>query len=538
MAPRTRIVRSLTLGVGVALGWLEWQASPNAERPVLVFDIAVGFTFFVAAAMTLELSTARRAGLLLVAAGATWFAGAVVPAISSAYVGFLAHFLMTYPNGRLDRAAQHRVVAIGYAVALPASIVDVAGLESALLAVVAVTALVNASATDGPLRRGRFGAGVGAGLLAATFAVIAVGLAVGTLDFSAARILSASAVISVTAALAVDLRWGGWSRDALARLVIDLGERAEGTTLRDRLAAALDDPTLAIGYRLGETDAYVDDDGRPLDIPAPGSGRVAVPLHATGHVVAVLVRDERWPIDPVLAEGVAAAAELALGNVRLHAENRRQMTGLEASRSRLIVAAEAERQRIRRELDGGAMRRLAAVRETLEASEALGPERGALLDHASIVMGQLAELSEGLGPVSVLSDGLRPALDRLASESPVRTVAHCRVGRLPALLEATAYFVCAEALANVVKHARASRVSIRARELGDSLTVEVLDDGVGGAVGSPGSGLDGLRQRVETTGGRLAIEGRHEGGTRVLAVLPIDRQGSGGSVRVPADRRA
>ena len=393
-----------------------------------------------------------------------------------------------------------------------------------LFAAVAVTSLVGVSGTDGPLRRGRMGAAVVAASMAAAFALIATGLGTGAFDFNTARMLSAGVLIFSTAALAVDLRWGGWSNDALTRLVIDLGDRAEGSTLRDRLASALDDPTLAIGYELDEGGTYVDDDGRPVELPGPGSGRVAVPLRAAGLEVGVMVRDERRPIDPVLADGVAAAAELALGNARLHAATRRQVADLEASRERLIAAAEAERQRIRRELDGGAMRRLATVREGLTASVALGPEREPLLEHAASVMAQLAELSDGLGPASALADGLGPALSRLAAASSVPAVADGPVGRLPALVEATAFFVCSEGLANVAKHAQASRVTIRARELDGRLFVEVVDDGAGGATPSPGSGLDGLRQRVETTGGRLTIEDRREGGTRLLAELPIDRR--------------
>ena len=251
------------------------------------------------------------------------------------------------------------------------------------------------------MRRGRMGAAVVAGTMAVAFALVAAGVAAGTLGFATARILSASVLILSTAALAIDLRWGGWSRDALTRLVIDLGDRAEGTTLRDRLAAALDDPTLVIGYALDEGGTYVDDDGGPVELPPAGSGRVAVPLRLAGGIeVGVLVRDERWPIDPVLADGVAAAAELALGNARLHAATRRQVADLEASRERLIAAAEAERQRIRRELDDGAIRRLARVREALTASVALGAEREPLLEHVRSVMRQLAELSDGLGPAS------------------------------------------------------------------------------------------------------------------------------------------
>jgi signal transduction histidine kinase len=535
---RLRIIRGVALATGVTLAWLEWQASPNADRAVLALDVAVGLTFVGAAVITLGVPTARRFAYLELAAGIAWYAGAVAPIASGAYLGFLLHLLATYPIGRIERTFQRAVVAAGYVLALIAPPLGLAGVEPALLAVVAATSLVNASTAAGPLRRGRMGATLVAATIAVVFALVAAGVAGGTIDFATARILSATVLIVATATLAIDLRWGGWSRDALTRLVIDLGDRAQATTLRDRLAAALDDPTLVIGYGLGEGGTYVDDDGRPVEPPAPGSGRIAVPLRSAGRDVGVLVRDERWPIDPILADGVAAAAELALGNARLHAATRRQTADLEASRERLIDAAEAERQRIRRELDGGAMRRIAMVREALAASVALGPEREPLLEHASAVMRQLAELSGGLGPASALVDGLGPALVRLAADSSVPAVADGPVGRLPPLVEATAFYVCSEGLANVAKHARASRVSIRAHERNGTLFVEVVDDGIGDATPSPGSGLDGLRQRVETTGGQLTIEDRREGGTRLLAKLPIDRRAGLGRAMDPAGRTA
>ena len=533
-----RIIRGVALATGATLAWLEWQASPNADRTVLAFDMAVGLTFIAAAVITLGVPTARRIAYLELAAGVAWFAGALTPVASGVYLGVVVHLLASYPIGRLERPVQRAVVATGYVLASIASPLGLAGVETALLAAVAVTSLVRAFATAGPMRRARLGAAVAAATMAVAFALVAVGVAAGTVDFATARMLSASVLILSTAALAIDLRWGGWSRDVLTRLVIDLGDRAQAITLRDRLAGALDDPTLAIGYGLGEGGIYVDDDGRPVELPASGSGRIAVPLRVAGLEVGVLVRDERWPIDPILAVGVAAAAELALGNARLHAATRRQVEELEASRERLIVAAEAERERIRRELDGGAMRRLAGVREAMLASLALGPEREPLLEHAGSVMRQLAELSGGLGPASELADGLGPALHRLAAESSVPAVADGPVGRLPPLVEATAFFVCSEGLANVAKHAQASRVSIRAHELDGRLNVEVLDDGVGGATPSPGSGLDELRQRVETTGGRLTIEDRRDGGTRLLAELPIDRRAGLGLATDPAGRTA
>jgi signal transduction histidine kinase len=534
----SRVIRRVALATGAAFALLEWQASPNADRVVLAFDVAVGLTFVAAAIITLPVPTARRIAYLELAAAAAWFAGALTPLASGLYLGFLVHLLATYPTGRLEHPVQRLVIAIGYGLAVVTGLLGLAGFEAALLAAVALTALLRATATRGPLRRGRLGAAVVAGALALTVALVAGGVAAGTVEFSAARILSAIALIVSTAALTIDLRWGGWSRDALTRLVIDLGGRAEATTLRDRLAAALDDPTLVIGYGLDEGATYVDDDGRPVELPTAGSGRIAVPLRSAGLEVGVLVRDERSPTDPVLADGVAAAAELALGNARLHAATRRQVADLEGSRARLIAAAEAERARIRGELGDGAMRRLAMVRDALLGSVALGPEREPLLEHARSVIRQLEELSDGLGPVSALEDGLGPALSRLAAKSSVSATADGPVGRLPPLVEATAYFVCSEGLANVAKHAQASRVSVRAREVDGTLSVEVVDDGVGGAAPSPGSGLDGLRQRVESTGGRLTVEDRREGGTRLLAELPIDRRAGNGGTMDPAGRTA
>lgn len=532
-ARRVQILRGLVLATGVALAVVEWQASPNADRTVLAFDVAVGLSFFAAAVVTLGVPTAPRLAVLLIGAGFAWFAGAVVPLASGAYLGFLAHFLAVFPTGRLDRPVQRAVVAAGYVLGLAAAPLGIVGLDAALLAAVAVMTLVRSSAIAGPLRRGRMAAGAVAAVIAVAFALLGAAVAGRTIDVTTARLLLASVLIISTLALAIDLRWGGWSRDALTRLVIDLGDRAQATTLRDRLAAALDDPTMVIGYGPADDGTYVDDDGRPVRLPTLGSGRVAVPLRSADRQVGVLVRDERWPIDPVMADGVAAAAELAIGNARLHATTRQQVADVEASRERLIAAAEAERQRIRRELDGGVMRRLGRVREALIASMTLGPAREPLVEHASFVLRQLAELSDGLGPASALGEGLAPAMRRLALESSVRAVADGPDGRLPPLVEATAYFVCSEGLANVAKHAHATRVSIGAQVRDGRLFVEVVDDGVGGASPSPGSGLDGLRQRVEASGGRLTMEARLEGGTRLLAELPIDDRADR---RHPTDR--
>jgi signal transduction histidine kinase len=517
------IVRWLAIPAGVLLSVAEWQASPNADRTVLAFDLAVGWAYLAAGISGLGLPIARRFGALALATSAAWFVGALSDVGSSLYLGLLVHLLVTYPTGQVRRRSQLVVVGLGYVVAIAAPWIPSGGAETLALAAVAGVVLMTATATRGPLRRARATAAIGAGLLAASSAALALSVGSAAVDIDSARIAWASALIAVAIGLAADLRWGGWSHDALARLVIDLGDRSEPTTLRDRLAEAIDDPTLEIGYRL-DGRSYVDDVGRPIELPAPGSARVAVALNAAGSEVGVLVRDEQWPTDPVLADGVAAAAELAIGNARLQAATHRELAALEASRGRLIAAAEAERSRIRRELQAGALRRLAAVRRGLETAGAIGPEGARLAERADVLIHELEELSEGLGPTTALEHGLEPALLALVGQVPVNVEVDVRVGRLPALVEATAYFVCSEGLANIAKHARASRAWLTAHEAGAWLRVEVADDGIGGAIPSSGSGLDGLRQRVVTTGGRMAIGDRLGGGTRLVVELPVARQ--------------
>ena len=323
-------------------------------------------------------------------------------------------------------------------------------------------------------------------------------------------------------ALAVDLRWGGWSQDALTRLVIDLGDRTEPSTLRGRLADALDDPTLVVAYRVTDGPGHVDETGRPVATPVAGSGRVAVPLRAGGTEVGVLVRDERQEMDPLLTAGVAQAAELALANVRLNTATRQQLDALDASRIRLIEATESERTRIRLDLDAGALRRLASVERRLVR----GPDDEAvrsILTQVRGVIAQLDELARGLGASTPLEAGLAAALHGLAERLPVPVTVEVPPGRWPPIVESTAYFVASEALANVAKHARATHAWLRVDEVRGQLRLDVADDGIGGAVPSSGSGLEGLTQRVEATGGRLRIGDRDGGGTRLTAELPIDR---------------
>jgi len=199
------------------------------------------------------------------------------------------------------------------------------------------------------------------------------------------------------------------------------------------------------------------------------------------------------------------------------------------SRSRIVAAADEERRRIERDIHDGAQQRLVALAlELKSAQRRLGddvdPELDALLasaaDELQIAVDELRELAHGIHPGVLVQGGLAAALEELAGRSPVPIRVEALEERLPPEMEGTAYFVASEALANVVKHSRATKASIRATREDGTLVVEVEDDGIGGAVSRNGSGLRGLADRVEAQGGTLRIESAPGSGTRIVGEIP------------------
>ena len=213
------------------------------------------------------------------------------------------------------------------------------------------------------------------------------------------------------------------------------------------------------------------------------------------------------------------------GYLRDISERKEAEAALRASRARLVEVADAERRRIQRNLHDGAQQRLTAVLLNLGRFRESPRERAALLDSAvdelATGLQELRELARGLHP-SVLSErGLAPALEALALGAPVPVkLAAMPEERLPEQVEVAAYYVVAEALANVHKHAGAGSIVVRARADGSRLLVEVVDDGVGGA-DEGGEGLQGLADRVEALGGRLELESPAGVGTRLSAEIPL-----------------
>jgi PAS domain S-box-containing protein len=197
---------------------------------------------------------------------------------------------------------------------------------------------------------------------------------------------------------------------------------------------------------------------------------------------------------------------------------------LRASRARLVEVADAERKRIQRNLHDGAQQRLTSVLLILGRLRAMAAEPDQLLvlaiDELAAGLDEIRELASGLHPAVLAERGLVAALEALALRAPVPVEVHAvPTAQLPEQVEAAAYYVVAEALANVHKHAGAGRIVVRAMTDERFLVVTVVDDGVGGA-DEEGEGLRGLADRVEALGGRLMLDSPAGGGTRLRAEIP------------------
>jgi len=213
----------------------------------------------------------------------------------------------------------------------------------------------------------------------------------------------------------------------------------------------------------------------------------------------------------------------------LDAELRESMEELRASRARIVEAGDAARRKLERDLHDGAQSRLVALALLLRAARSRAgedPELGELLNRAQeelqTSLGELRELARGIHPAVLTERGLEPALQALVSRAPVPVSVEAAVeSRLPPPVESAAYFVVSEGLANVAKYARATHASVAVRRQNGHVTVDVADDGVGGADAAQGSGLRGLADRVAALDGTLSLESPEGGGTRLQAKIPL-----------------
>jgi signal transduction histidine kinase len=317
-----------------------------------------------------------------------------------------------------------------------------------------------------------------------------------------------------------------WSQGRIAGLVVELGRGVPVGGLRDVLARALGDPTLELAFAGPSGLGFVDAHGLPVELPVADGSRTVTRLERDGELVGVLVHDPEVESEaPGLVEVVGNAARLALENERLAAEVRAQLEDVRASRARVVEAADAERRRVERDLHDGAQQRLVALAMRLQVAKESTPGASDLLDEATAelqtAIGEVRGLARGIHPTILTEAGLRAAVDALAERTPVAVTVDIPDRRYDPQLEATAYFVVAEALTNIARYAGATEARVSALEDDGRLVVTIVDDGIGGADPAAGSGLRGLADRLAALDGRLGITSPSGGGTSIRAELPL-----------------
>jgi signal transduction histidine kinase len=327
----------------------------------------------------------------------------------------------------------------------------------------------------------------------------------------------------------------GRARWRLARMVLDphrVGElKLRPALLQQELAHALGDPSLRIAYPLGDG-RYVDVDGRPSAAAAAGAGRSVTTVEVAGEVVAVIEHDEVLHEHQRVAATVAEVAGVAIENARMHATLRAQIEQIKTSRLRVSSAAFDERRRIQRNLHDAAQQQFLAVlvlldvaRGHLDANADTATVRS-IIDRAHHqlhdAVAALRELTQGIYPAVLTEHGLAPAVESIADVSPIPIDVDIARTRWPQPVEATAYFLIAEAVANAYKHAQATYIAVAVTEQDRRLQVAISDDGRGGATIRPGGGLAGMHDRVNTVGGALTLSSEPGDGTTVAAQLPLE----------------
>jgi signal transduction histidine kinase len=559
------------LAAGVLLALDRDGVDESPGRLALV--VTVGLVM-AAAGLVARTSGEERIGNLVVVAGAAWLGERALRAIPSEtpatlgalltglWLACLVHAVVSFPSGRSASNVGRGIVGLGYVVNVGLNLPYL--LVGPSLAVVGVTErnvllvsahpavarrigetaqwltlawalavlvllVARARRATPAARRAYAPAWLAAGVLCVNVSVI-IAAAQGVFAYRDAYGLwleIAAGLVPVT--LAVSLFVARLAEDRLVALVADLEATGPGTTLRNALRRTLADPSLEIVYLRGGSGGWVNELGIPSEPPESRPEYACTPILRQGKPIAALVHDPVLARNPERLRAAIGATSLAIGNEQLKAELRAQLHEVQASRSRIVEAADRERRRVERNLHDGAQQRLVGLALTLRlAARRAGadPDLTGLLGEAAgeldEALSELRELARGIHPAIVTDAGLTGALEALAERSGVPVVLGVDgLEALPGPVAVGAYYVTAEAIANADRHADATRVTVRASATDDALHLTVSDDGRGGAVAGPGSGLEGLADRVGSLGGVLSIESPRGSGTTISAEIPL-----------------
>jgi len=345
-------------------------------------------------------------------------------------------------------------------------------------------------------------------------------------SFPTTEIVQASTVVAVPATFLLGLLRQRWDEAAVARLLREL-RRIPAEQLQPALRRALGDPDLRL---LLPGDLGFDVAAAPPVNRDDQAGPATSPIGDAGAPLAVLLHDRSLLDEPELIEAAREAIHFSLDITRLQTALHHQQAEVAATSRRLVQAGDTARRRIEQDLHDGAQQRLLTAGlalQLLRRSLADADERtiGLLAETEAQIrtaIAELRELAHGIHPAVLTSHGLSAALADLATRAPmpVRLDLTDPLPRLTAEVEATAYFVSCEALANVIKHANAANVRITVRHRPEALDLAVTDDGCGGAV--LGRGLAGLRDRILAVGGTITLTSPPGDGTSLEAHLPCN----------------
>jgi signal transduction histidine kinase len=565
---------ALAAGLGAA-----WLAAGRTDEPYQTADaplaLIVGWTFVGSGLVAWMQRPRNRLGPIMVATGFAWFATFLTDAhtpwvftfgtlVQSVYLLVFLYLILSFPTGRLGgRMDLALLLGAGVLVTVvelvsllwsdsdavlcsgcPANVLLVErndALAEGILQLQRVTGVILALLTVVLLvRRWRSASAAARRAVApvlwtgsATIVVLAVSIAndvVGEPLGQAAKWALYCVFASVPVAVLVVLLQRRLARGAVAGLVVELGDRQAGSDLRDALARTLGDPSLEVAFWFPARSRYVDRDGHPIELPEAENSRVATVVERDGQPIAALVHDAALADNAELVESVCAAAALTLENERLQAALRARLAELQASRARLVEATESERRRIERDLHDGTQQRLVSLAMSLGLAESrLADDPSAAVpivrearETLALTLAELRELAQGIYPGLLTERGIGAALDDLCRRAALPAALSVSLpDRLPPQIEAAAYFVASEALANAAKHSHANEARIVASLENDrSLVLEIADDGIGGAASGGGTGLRGLADRVEALGGSLTVSSPPGRGTTIRAEIP------------------
>jgi signal transduction histidine kinase len=524
---------------GVVLGLTaEWVRFGWGDPRHWIPDLAVGWTFIGCGLVAWARRPESHTGPLMAATGFTWFfgnfanVGVAALAWAAAHAvylhrGPLVQLVLAYPSGRPGSRHVRGAVAVGYAAAVGTIWQSEAATILLAALLVAVCAREYVRAVGGARRARLIALQAAAGLSLVLAGTAAARLLLPPEQVSGPSLLVYEVALCVLAGgLLAGLLVAPWQRAAVADLVVELGE-VRSDTVRGELSRALGDPSLEIGYWLPDRAVFVDAEGRVLSLPGPGSGRSVTTVEREGQPVAALVHDPLVLEDPGLLEAVASAARLAASNARLRAEVQARVVELAASRRRILAARDDQRRRLEHRLREGAERRLGELADTLRrgrrfaSGERTRDQMARAEDQLARTLEELRRLAHGLHPRVLSEHGLAGALAVLARDLSLPVEIKVTGAQVPERVVVAVYFVCAEALTNVAKHAAAAHVAVAVTSSNGRVRVEIEDDGVGGADAAHGSGLRGLADRIETLGGKLKVESTSGHGTRLAAEIPL-----------------